>query len=172
MRVSVLILALTAVFTAIMPAEAQVRDNRPGSSGPNRPGDDKGKCPGGGKWRPPGNCPGFRPPGCWPNWPAGCESYRGIDCAVWRSPFIYPPLYVGGPYNTSVFDSWFSNWGAAIPYYDTDPVQYAYTPIDIPPPTPVVRPARTTTSSRVLPRQLRKPLYELVAARQRPDEQN
>jgi hypothetical protein len=75
---------------------------------------------------------------------------------------MYPPLFVDGLYDNSGFYDWFAGLFAPIPYYDTNPVQYAYTPIDIPPRAPVVRPERPATYSRP-PREVRRPLYERLA---------
>jgi len=85
---------------------------------------------------------------------------------------MYPPIYVDGPYDTSLSNSWFNGWRTAIPYYDAAPIEYAYTPIDIPPRSPVVRPERVANYSRIMPRQVRKPLYQLAEPERRPDGRN
>lgn len=171
MRGSFLFLAMGILISAAATTDAQVRQGGQAALTVIKPGGGKPDCSGGGKWpgpgiSPPVHCPGpYHPnpwpcvpprPGCWPQ-PPKCGG------GPWRPPItMYPPIYVDGPYDTSLFNSWFAGWGAPIPYYDTDPVQYSYTPIDIPPRAPVVRPERTSAYSRILPRQVRRPLYERV----------
>lgn len=171
MRAYILLLALTIVLVATALVDAQGRHGRPGSPGPVRP-----NCPGSGNRPPvcpPVYCPGpgtnpchpypwpcvpSQPHGCWHRPP--CDGYLGSGCGTWQPSFAtYPLFYVDGPYDTSTFSYWLAGWGARLPYYESDPVQYAYTPIDIPPRTLVARPARASTFSRILPRQFRKPLY-------------
>lgn len=170
MRASLLLLASLVVIS--LPAATIAQFMAPGGSPPGdckKPGPDKPICPGPGK-------PGWpcwpSTPGCWPYYPTGCGWYGG-GWGTWRPPSaIYPPVYVDGPYDTSMFSPWPAGWGRTIPYYDTNPVQYAYTPIDIPPTSPVVRPQRESTHLRALPRQVRRPLYELSRTQRRPDGQN
>ena len=48
------------------------------------------------------------------------------------------------------------------PYYDTDPVQFSYTPADMPQRPAVVRPERQSLASTILPSQTRIPLQNLI----------
>jgi hypothetical protein len=185
MRASMPFLAFATILAATAAADAQGRHgpgvpgagrpNSPESGVPLRPICPPVKCPGPGinPCRPyPWPCipskPHCRPPKYCGNRPT-CGIYKGNSCGTWRPPFtMYPPLYVDGPYDTSAFTSWLAGWGAALPYYDSEPVQYAYTPIDIPPRATVVRPDRSSTFTRILPRQARRPLYELVLTQRPP----
>ena len=73
---------------------------------------------------------------------------------------IDPYLY---PYDTTGYYTELGFYPTWVPYYEADPVQYAYTPADIPPPAPVVRPSRTSPAALIVPGPARKPLYALVA---------
>jgi hypothetical protein len=181
MRSSCRLLAIALAFSATTSIEAQVRHGYERSPAAAHSGDNKGRCPSGGiNTKPRNSCPPVHCPGpgshtCHP-YPSLCVPQR--PCWDWwyprtcgyGPPTIYPPIFVDGLCDTSLFNSWFAGWHA-IPYYDTDPVQFAYTPIDIPPRAPVARPERAAVFTRVVPRQIRRPLYELSAAPRRTDGQ-
>ena len=90
--------------------------------------------------------------------PYGTDAYAGDPSAYGVDPYATDPyasennLYAEDLISQSVY----------APYYETDPVQFAYTPADIPPRAAVVRPNRTTLVSLVVPSQARTPLYGLV----------
>jgi len=171
MRASLLLLAVSFVFIGSAPTIGQIRCDRPGGS--------KGKWPGPTDCRttPPGKpiCPtkGGRP-GSWCDRPRWCppnrwrdNCYRGRDCRDdWQTRFplgLYPPVAISAPYYA---DAW-AGWWAENRYYDSEPVQYAYTPASAPSRVAVVHPApdRRSQYSLVLPLQARKPLSDIATQR-------
>jgi hypothetical protein len=68
------------------------------------------------------------------------------------------------PYDTTGYYSGMEIYSTRVPYYEADPVQYAYAPADIPPRAAVVRPPRTSPAALIVPGAARAPLYSLVAA--------
>jgi hypothetical protein len=76
---------------------------------------------------------------------------------------MYPPTYDTGLYDVGAFVDGLAWWFPVNPYYDTGPVEFAYTPADIPPRPAVVRPDRTTLASLILPSEAKLPLFKLVA---------
>jgi hypothetical protein len=139
--------------------------------------------PGGGQW---GRIP-------WWYWYQGCPYHHGHGpyrqtrggYYPWSSPFSSTSY----PYGTDAYGG--DNWGgegefasdpylypydttgyyaedmgvyvAPTPYYEADPVQYAYTPADVPPRAAVVRPGRSAPAAIIVPASARMPLYALVA---------
>jgi hypothetical protein len=123
------------------------------------------------------------------------DSYRGSDCGKQsRPPVMCPPVSNPDPYGTDAYAADPSAYGTDpyatdpsayedvpytedlegpyvySPYYEADPVQFSYTPADIPQRAAVVRPDRTSLVSLILPKQARMPLYELVTLSRPPDE--
>jgi hypothetical protein len=175
MRASSLLIALTVVLVTAAASEAQIGHSYFGATGRKKGGGHPGGkpnpgCPGGNQK--PWPCPVPNPcyPNPWPcrpsgphcNWPPVCGGYG--DYGTYWPPTIYPPIYTDGPYDMSPFTAWLNSWGTVLRYYEADPVQYSYTPIDIPPRAPVVRPTRPVTHLRIVPRQVRRPLYERMPA--------
>jgi hypothetical protein len=80
------------------------------------------------------------------------------------------PIYGADPYATTPSEPEVVvplGWDGYDNYYDSPPVQFAYTPANIAPLAPVVRPdpARPSPFALILPRQARRSLHELVAAK-------
>lgn len=106
--------------------------------------------------------------------PYGTDAYAADPPVYGTDPYATDPYatdpYATDPYayDTDLYAAGYVDGKMSNPYYDTDPVQFAYTPANLPPPTPVVRPERTSPYSRILPRQARQPLYELVAIQRPP----
>jgi hypothetical protein len=90
--------------------------------------------------------------------------YAGGPAPNYTDPYAYNP----GTYDTDAYAAGYADGKADNPYYDTDPVQFAYTPADIPVRSPVVRPERATPFSTILHRQARQPLFELVESQRLP----
>jgi hypothetical protein len=91
-----------------------------------------------------------------PDDPPYDDGYVGGSYAGGADPYATDPYAYEDPYAAEFMNEyWYS------PYYDTDPVEFAYTPADIPPRAPVVRPDRTTLVSLIVPSQFRTPLYNL-----------
>jgi len=114
--------------------------------------------------------------------------YRGSNIGEQQLPSLTsPPISTPSPYGTDAYAGDPSTYGidpyatdpyanennlyaddlmlqpVCSPYYEADPVQFAYTPADVPPRAAVVRPDRATLISLVVPGQARTPLYRLVA---------
>jgi hypothetical protein len=90
----------------------------------------------------------------------GCG--RGSHCYESCFPVsVYPPISIASPYFTGVW----VGWDTATHYYDTEPVQYSYTPAEVPRPLPVARASQDRPSrfSLIVPMCARRPMYELVA---------
>jgi hypothetical protein len=109
------------------------------------------------------------PPQIYPPVPAPAPSvgdvYAGDPAANYADPYAYDP----GAYDTDAYAIGYADGKVDHPYYDADPVQFAYTPSDIPSRPAVVRPERTTLISLIVPRVARQPLYELVEVQPPPD---
>lgn len=188
MRAPSLLICIALVLTAALPSDAQVRGTHPNGASAGRrserhPAGKRGRqshprSPHGkrrpfpGSWRYPGYrygwpfWPGYYPIPGYPYW--GC-SYGGRadrDCrAVFPRAIAYPPVYLSDNYGAEEYLAGLLGWSTERPYYDTDPVQFSYTPADVPPRAPVVHPDRAQPSrySLVLPLKARKPLYALAS---------
>lgn len=87
-----------------------------------------------------------------------------------------PSDYANDPYGADAYANAenlyaedLTNEHVCSPYYEADPVQFAYTPADIAPRAPVVRPDRTTLVSLILSSQARVPIFILGASPSTPD---
>jgi hypothetical protein len=78
----------------------------------------------------------------------------------------YAPEIVPDGYYGDAFAAMLAGWGVYTPYYDTYPVEFAYTPADAPQRAPVAHPDpdRPSIYSIILPRQERKALHELISS--------
>ena len=94
-----------------------------------------------------------------PSAPYGMDAYapdptsNGIDS------------YGANPYTEDPYGQYEESQDERSPYYDTDPVQFSYTPADIPQRPAVVRPERKSLTATILPSQTRMPLYNLLDSR-------
>jgi hypothetical protein len=77
----------------------------------------------------------------------------------------YPSVEIPNPYDTESYADSLVGWSVEYLYYDTDPVQFAYTPADVPARAPVVHPDpdRPSPYSLIIPGGDRQPLYELTS---------
>jgi hypothetical protein len=87
--------------------------------------------------------------------------YAGYPEPAYNDPYAYEPA----AYDTDAYAAGYADGRAATPYYDSDPVQFAYTPAALPPRAPVVRPdpARASPAALILPRHARNALHQLIA---------
>jgi hypothetical protein len=90
------------------------------------------------------------------DWSGGGEEYASQS-------YLYP-------YDTSAYYMTFGLYPTSVPYYEADPVQFAYTPADIPPRAAVVRPSRSSPAALIVPASARAPLYALVAKAGSPED--
>jgi hypothetical protein len=87
------------------------------------------------------------------------DAYAGDSSAYGVDPYATDPFAsVDNMYGEDLMSQYVCS-----PYYEADPVQFSYTPADIPPRPAVVRPDRATLVSLVVPSQARMPLYGLIA---------
>ena len=87
-------------------------------------------------------------------YPNGTDSYAGDPSGYGTDPYATDPYAYGGEPSADL-----ESQHVCSPYYESEPVQYAYTPADIPQRAAVVRPERATPASLILPSHVRMPLY-------------
>ena len=87
----------------------------------------------------------------------GTDAYAGDPSAYGMNPYVADSSAYDDPYAEDVADEQVRS-----PYYEADPVQFSYTPADIPQRPAVVRPDRESLASLIVPSQARMPLYDLV----------
>lgn len=116
-------------------------------------------------WRNPHQCPrGNYHPWSMPfsstSSPYGTDAYAGEEWGGGMEDYSdesYPY-----PYPTTGYYADMGIYSTSVPYYEADPVQYAYAPTDIPPRAAVVRPSRTSPAALIVPGAARTPLHALA----------
>jgi hypothetical protein len=84
--------------------------------------------------------------------------YAGDAAVNYANPYAYDPaVYDMDPYVLGYLDGRASN-----PYYDTNPVEFAYTPADIAPRSAIMRPDRSSPHLQTVPVGARMPLHFVV----------
>jgi hypothetical protein len=102
--------------------------------------------------------------------PYGMDAYAGGG--AWDEGGEYANESYLYPYDTSGYYMEMGLYPTSVPYYEADPVQYAYTPADIPPRATVVRPPRTSPAALIVPGAARTPLYGLITRADRSGERS